>query len=222
MGRLAQTLGVLQQAFPTMAIVQYRSLHPNHVHQLMVTVSKHYYVSKDGLLKYQKKPFEIKLSDVKAEKRSHLLVFTIRDHFSGLFYAEVQTGPELPDIYRFLRSAWSEKVHHPMQGLPELMTIPKSVETSYPGLIENIDALGIRLVEVSSGFQGGVRDIRTIEDSLAVATDKTLEEVRKWLLASKKYIDNQKSRNGLDTKRELWNKEVRDVRQPPEIWPKDA
>ena len=44
-----------------MAMNHYASTRPNHVHQLMVSVSRHLYAGTDGLLKYQKKSMEMTL-----------------------------------------------------------------------------------------------------------------------------------------------------------------
>ena len=49
------------------------------------------------------------------------------------------------------------------------MTVPKNVQSYFPGLISFIEKIGVTYIKVTSGFQGGVRDIRTIEDELMLA-----------------------------------------------------
>lgn len=49
------------------------------------------------------------------------------------------------------------------------MTIPKNAHQFFPGLVNFIEMLGINYIKVTSGFQGGVRDIRTIEEELRCA-----------------------------------------------------
>ena len=49
------------------------------------------------------------------------------------------------------------------------MSIPKNAQQFFPGLVNFIETLGINYIKVTSGFQGGVRDIRTIEEKLRCA-----------------------------------------------------
>jgi hypothetical protein len=150
-------------------IKRYRSNYSNEVHQLIVSPSKHYYVTGRGAFKYQKKPFELTLENIDQAEKVHVLHYLLRDHFSGLFYWEMCSSKALIPIYEFLFRAWSGKKHHPLYGIPDSMTIPKNVQSYFHGLINFIEKIGVVYVKVTSGFQGGVRDIRTIEDELRLA-----------------------------------------------------
>lgn len=205
-----------------MPIITYRSLHPNHVHQLMVSVSKHYYISKDGLLKYQRKPFEVTLATLGDQVRAHLVILSLRDHYSGIFFAQIAAGPALPDVYSFLRVAWSRKPDHLFHGLPELITIPRSVESAYPGLSAHVHRLSIQLVDVTSGFQGGIRDLRTIEGVLSISTNRPFVEAQSWLALSQDFKNGYKARTGTETKAELWERGLANVRDLRATWPSDA
>ena len=145
---------------------RYQSYYSNEVHQLIVSPSKHYYVTGSGAFKYQKKPFELKLENVDQAKKNHVIHYLIRDHFSGLFYSEICSSHTPIPIYAFLFRAWGKKQNHPLYGIPDFMTVPKNVQSYFPGLLGFIEKLGVTYVKVTSGFQGGVRDIRTIEDEL--------------------------------------------------------
>lgn len=147
-------------------IKRYQSNHSNEVHQLIVTPSKHYFITSSGTLKYQKKPFDVKLENINNAKKTHVIHYLIRDHFSGLFYWEICSSIAPIPIYEFLYRAWNKKEKHPLYGIPECVTIPKNVQLFFPGLIGFIEKIGIIYIKVTSGFQGGVRDIRTIEDEL--------------------------------------------------------
>lgn len=147
-------------------IKRYQSNYSNEVHQLIVSPSKHFYVTGSGELKYQKKPFELKLSNIAQEKKTHTIHYLLRDHFSRLFYWEICSSDTPLPIHDFLFRAWSKKTEHPLYGLPDYMTIPKNVQSYYTGLLDFVEAIGISYLKVTSGFQGGVRDIRTIEDEL--------------------------------------------------------
>lgn len=203
-------------------ILEYRSEHPNHVHQLAVSVSKHYYATKDGRLKYQQKPIELKLSDLAKSDKANLVHFVIRDHFSGLFYSEASFGRELTLIEQFLRRAWALKDDYVFGGLPRLLMIPRTVQAVFPRLAAQVTKLDINLVEVTSGFQTGVRDIRTIEQNLVLAIDGPIETAGRFLRHICVTQAEGKSRNRVDNKLELWAKYVPPLQILPAQWPADA
>ena len=194
-------------------IKRYQSDYSNELHQLIVTPSKHYYITARGALKYQKKPFEIRLENLDAAKKTHTIHFLLRDHFSGLFYWEICSSSAVIPIYEFLFRAWSKKSNHPLYGIPDYMTIPKSVQSYFPALLGFIEEMGVVHIKVTSGFQGGIRDIRTVEDALAVAgfylddaqyskKDPEFERVsRKSPEIYSRFIDSPYNR---PTKKEVW------------------
>lgn len=58
-------------------IARYRTPHPNYVHLLFVTPSKHLHVLKDGRLKWQDKPMEVKLREISSSDREHVVYFLL-------------------------------------------------------------------------------------------------------------------------------------------------
>lgn len=144
----------------------YKTEYSNHVHQLVVSVSRHYYVTSNGKFKQQKKALGGKLGCPATYTKKHIVHYLIRDHFSGLFYAEVTDTDNILSVLEFLKRAWSAKEGHPLQGIPNALTVPHSVRTVWPEIIPFLDAFSIQPVDVTSGFQGGVRDIRTWEEHL--------------------------------------------------------
>lgn len=138
----------------------------NEVHQLVVSVSRHYYVTSSGKYKRQKKPFEARLDNPSSFTKRHIVHYLIRDHFSGLFYAELTDSQSLFSIYEFLYRAWSPKKLHPLQGLPYGLTVPKNVRTMWPTLTSFLEEATVHPIDVTSGFQSGVRDLRTWEEVL--------------------------------------------------------
>lgn len=117
-------------------------------------------------MKYQKKPFDVRIENLQSSQKTHVVHYLIRDHFSGLFYAELSDSNSIVPIYDFLYRAWQEKSCHPMVGIPGFLTIPKNAQDIYPNLVQFAGKLGITYIKVTSGFQGGVRDIRTWENEL--------------------------------------------------------
>lgn len=147
-------------------IKRYATEHPNHVHQFVISVSKHLYIGKHGNILFQKKPFEIKLKNLQQAKKNHIVHYVLRDHFSGVAYVEFACVEGLIETEKFLYRAWSQKEGFPFCGLPEAMTMPQTVIEHDPSLAEKVKSYDINLLKVTSGFQGGVRDIRTIEDKV--------------------------------------------------------
>lgn len=63
--------------------------HSNQLHQLLVSVSRHLYVRKNGILKYQEKPLDIDLPALGKSRREHLVYYIMRDALSGTFFLEI-------------------------------------------------------------------------------------------------------------------------------------
>lgn len=144
----------------------YKSDYPNQVHQLSVSVSKHIYVTGAGKLKFQKKKFELDLASVRAADRVHVLHYLIRDHFSGAFYAEICASTSIVPVQDFLNRAWSLKLGYLFCGVPDLVFIPKTVLYAFENVQSFVESLDVEVREPTSGFQAGVRDVRTWDDAL--------------------------------------------------------
>lgn len=200
---------------------EYRSLHPNHVHQLVVNVSKHYYATKNGCLKYQQKALETSLSTLSDSDRTSMVVLSLRDHCSALFYAELEFGRALPSVTDFLRNAWGTKVDFDFCGLPDCLMLPKTVEVAFPELASQLETIGVRVLKVTSGFQGGIGDLRLIERWLSAAVGHPISEAKKRVRNICIEQGNTKARTDRESKLELWKKFVPSVRHLPGTWPKD-
>jgi len=203
-------------------MLHYVTDYPNHVHQLTVSASKHYYVTKNGRLKYQHKPMEIRLENVTQSERTHLVHYLLRDHYSGLFFSEVVASNRLVPIEQFLSRAWSKKSDYVFCGIPVLLTVPKTVEAVFPTIKESVAKLGVQFAEVTSGFQGGVRDIRTVEDCLGLACDQPIELASLRAPQISRIMGEGKSRDGVNDKASFWLNHVLRVRLPPERWGYEA
>jgi hypothetical protein len=179
-------------------------------------------VTKTGRLKYQHKPMEVHLENVKVSDRIHLVHYIVRDHCSGLFYAEMATSRNLLSIEQFLSRAWGKKSDYVFCGIPDLLTVPKTVEVVFPTAKSSVASLGVQFVEVTSGFQGGVRDIRTVEDWLKLACDIPIEIASLRAPQISEIMSRRKSRNGVDDKVSLWLKHPTPIRVPPERWGHEA
>lgn len=199
----------------------YRSNHPNHVHQLVASVSKHYYAGKDGLLKYQDKPFETSLAKLVGASRSHMVIYSLRDHYSKLFYAEVGFGPGMPSMRAFLARAWRPKPDQPdlpLCGVPELMLIPKTAQAAFPDVVTDIEHMGVGLVDVASGFQSGIQDINTVENSIGHYIGKPIDQVVSYLPTLSGWRAKYKKSTKEKSKADVWREHVPAIRLLPKSW----
>lgn len=137
----------------------------NQLHQLLVTVSRHLYVQKDGNLKYQEKPLDIDITRLPKSRKEHLVYYVLKDAFSGTFVFELATSRSLPSLADFLFRAWRKDAGKYLWGLPDYISIPRSIAS--PQLMSGLQKLGLQCFHPSSGFTSGVRVLRDIEDHLA-------------------------------------------------------
>ena len=197
---------------------RYRSLHPNHVHQLTVSVSKHYWLTNDRILKYQHKKMEISLDKVSTSNKNHLIHYIIRDHFSGVIYSEVATSTKNISLKEFIFRAWSQKGNFVFCGIPDYLTVPKTVEKAFPYIKQNIAQLGVKFPKVTSGFQAGVRDVKTIEEFMKFYTELPFEENHRKINDAYIVISTNDARTGNQSKLELWRNHIDAVTVPPASW----
>lgn len=146
--------------------VRYKSDYSNHVHQLIVTISKHFYVTKQGKFKRQSTEFKAVLDKPSTYTKTHIVHYMLTDHCSGLFYSEVTTTDKIFSVEEFLERAWGEKLKHPLKGLPNLLVVPNSVFNVFPSLKPWLNKKPIELIPATSGFQAGIRGIRSWEEVL--------------------------------------------------------
>ncbi|EQA61962.1 hypothetical protein [Leptospira alexanderi] len=136
-------------------IYHYESYFSNHVHQLVVSISKHLFLLKNEEIKYQKKSFDINLKNYSKSTKSHLVHCFIKDHFSGASYGEIYSTDQLFSIEKFLFNAWKIKKIYKFHGLPEFLMVPKSVIEHFPEITNIFNHTNIKLIETKSGFQSG-------------------------------------------------------------------
>jgi hypothetical protein len=199
-------------------MISYRTNHANHVHQLAVSVSKHYYASKDGLLKYQRKPMEITLEDIAKQQRRHMILYSLRDHFSGLFYSEITFGPAVMEIADFLNRAWLPKAGYDFHGIPEALIVSGTVKLAFPALESNLARIETGLINPTSGFQTGIRDLRTIEENLGFALEKPIQNAQDMVKLIYLSQAKQKGRGGAQSRLEMWRVSAPPIRIPPKDW----
>lgn len=138
----------------------YESSHRNEVQQLLVSLSRNYYVGADGNLKFQKKPFEFNFDTVSRSSKKLMVSYLLRDHFSGVYYAEVTTHDRLLNLGSFLFRAWGQKERYEFCGVPQSLLVPQLVVDKWPQLLDLLDACGITALKPRSGFETGMIDMK--------------------------------------------------------------
>lgn len=193
-------------------VASYRTPHPNYLHLLFVTPSKHLHALKDGRIKWQHKPMEVKLREISSSEREHVVYFLLADHCSSAFYAEAHSCRQLPTAKDFLLRAWRRKEDHFFHGLPLMTVVPKTVERMEPDIRTFIESYGVTPAPAESGFKAGVHQIRTLENSLANSiswdTDATIADVGKFTAEAMLRLNDSPLSRTLETRRAMWERGV--------------
>ncbi len=137
----------------------------NETHLLLVSISRHLYLSREGVLKYQQKSMEVNAGNFHRSKKNHLAYYILQDVFSGNYIFSVATTKKMLPLLEFLHFGWrKEKGEEHFWGLPRRVSVPKLI--SSPELLAGLQQLGVEPFHPSSGFASGVRIIRDIEDNI--------------------------------------------------------
>jgi len=161
---------------------------------------------------------EVPLAQTHTAARCNMIIFVLSDHCTGAFYSEIAFFPLLPDARAFLGRAWSQKRDYAFQGLPKLLTIPRTVQEAFPLLADAVQELGISPINVTSGFQSGIRAVGTIERSMPIAINHSVAQAHEWLRRICISGAEDVSRVRGKSKIELWRSGIPDMRLPPEGW----
>jgi len=203
-----------------MPIMRYKTDYPNQVHQLLVSVSRHFYILKSGDVSYQKKPFEFDLKTVRKSEKVHVIHYLLKDHYSGVFYAEICTHLDLIPVEEFLFRAWSKQDNIVFCGIPMMIIVPKSVQEFAPGLRSFLNTIQIEQIDPTSGYQAGVREISIWEDEIrtALAFSPRLKSFTALKHSTSELITRLIQRGGDKNSRiSKWNDKIKQVNLPTEL-----
>ncbi|NLW47161.1 MAG: hypothetical protein GXY86_07475 [Firmicutes bacterium] len=191
----------------------------NQLHQLLVSVSRHFYITKDGFLTYQEKSMEVNLKSLGKSKKEHLVYYIVRDHFSGNFVIKLTTSTALIPLAEFLHYAWSGPAEGKyLWGMPGFLWVPKTIAISE--FFKGLEVLGVIADNPPSGFASGIRIIPSIEEQLlfimARLSEPTLEIMNQRLDEVYRYMLNL---NFDENKVEKWRENLPQghPKNPPEF-----
>lgn len=135
---------------------------PGREQNLLISKSKHLYLTKDGLLRYQQKAIDPRLPGTKTLLERLVLL----DVDTGVVYCEMHPADEPTDILGFLARAWSIKPDHSMRGFPQRLNVPKGAITD-PSIapdLRNLASWGaFTVAALPAGFAAGVHAVKKFE-----------------------------------------------------------
>lgn len=134
--------------------------HPAREQNLFISISKHLHCLKDQTLKYQSTPI-----DPRIPGKSLLVRLILLDVDTGVFYGEFQENDDA-DLLGFLARAWSDKADHPMRGFPDVLNLPRAINSStvYIEALHYIQAAApLDFGEMPSGFKAGIHAVKQFE-----------------------------------------------------------
>lgn len=171
----------------------------NQLHQLLVCVSKHLYLGRDGKVKYQKKAMRVNLKNCGQSRKEHLVYYILRDHFSGSFAFRIATTKKLIPVADFLHYAWSEEAGEEkfIWGMPDAVFIPRMIAGD--GLFARLDSLSVNGLNPPCGFAAGIRIVRIIEENMCFlmrnSTEQSLAGINKLRSKAYKHLLNASGRD---------------------------
>lgn len=206
--------------FKNHKMLRYRTDYSNQVHLLAVSVSKHCWIAKDNTLKYQKKPFEITLESLVNSSKIHVIFFGLRDHYSGILFCDVARSDKIPSLADFLYRAWSPKPDLNFCGMPEMLGVTRTVELAFPAIRNAMKLLGVSLLPITSGFQGGAGMTKPVEQWIAFDVGKPFGLASDRVAQLPAILAREKGRTGAQTKAQMWESVVPDhlLDSPPQDW----
>ena len=148
--------------------VNMRSLHPNHVHQVDVSVCIQYYLSSKALKILPESEFYKNKFENFAKIKQKILRYVMVDHFSHAIYVKyyVAKGETQDNLYDFLCSAWGEKdPRFPFHGVCFILMLDRGAANKSQGIKNFIKNLDVELslpADKNARRQGSVEKAQDI------------------------------------------------------------
>ncbi|MBL7738248.1 MAG: hypothetical protein JNK14_03455 [Chitinophagaceae bacterium] len=191
-------------------MLRYKSDFPNQVHQLNVSLSKHYFLLNDGSIKWQAKELDINWTNLEKTQKKHLVTYIIRDHFSNCFYAELHSIDKMPSIHEFLFNAWTRKLDYDFYGLPDCLIVPKTTQEQFPSIRTFFSKFDNPYLQTpTSGFSSAAVSIRQWERFIKFFTGvyknwQTLAQFQENIALINKETNAFVSRDRQDSNLQKW------------------
>lgn len=174
--------------------IKMKSLHPNHVHVVDVSVCIQYYLKGGGIrimpedLFYKNKPENF----MKVKKK--ILRYVIVDHYSGAFWWQYYeaAGETADNFYDFLVNTWNKSKHKkfPFRGVPRFLLMDAGAANLAASVVRFLERLDVEIPKSlphnprRQGSCEGAHNIieRWFESGLKISRATTIEELNAWAL----------------------------------------
>jgi len=170
-----------------------RSLHPNHVHVVDVSVCVQYYLKGGkGLCIMDERDFYKNKLDKYLEIKTRLLRYVIADHFSGAFYLYYYDarGETSDQLYDFVIRAWAHKndERYPFRGVPFVILMDSGSANTSRLTVAFLERLGITIppgMPYNAQRQGAVEVLHNLiemwfESKLRICPAHTIDDINSW------------------------------------------
>lgn len=137
---------------------------PGREQNLLVGISKHLYLLKNGTLRWQKRALDPRIPGKRLLRRMVLF-----DVGAGTLYGECDVDDHPKDLIGFLARAWALKPDHPMRGVPQVLNVSRLVrnDDTYAAQLRALQQIvPFAIGEVPSGFAAGVHAVKLFENRL--------------------------------------------------------
>jgi hypothetical protein len=174
--------------------IKMKSLHPNHVHVVDVSVCIQYYLKGGGIrimredMFYRNKPENF----MKIKKK--ILRYVIVDHYSGMIWWQYYeaAGETADNFFDFLVTTWSAAKHPklPFRGVPKYLLMDAGAANLAASVVKLLERLDVEIPKSlphnprRQGSCEGAHNLveRWFESGLKISRATTTEELNAWAL----------------------------------------
>ena len=172
--------------------VTMKSLHPNEVHLVDVSVCIQYYLSGGKLKLMKEAEFYKNKPDNFKKVKTRLLRYLLVDHFSGAFHLKYYdtTGETANNLFNFLCEGWMPKddTRLPFHGVPKFMLWDAGSAALSKPMQAMFERLGIKMPEGlphNPRRQGAVETMHNVveqwfESGLKIQPATSIEQINSW------------------------------------------
>lgn len=173
--------------------IRMRSLHPNHVHVVDMSVCIQFYLKGRLRIMPENKFYKNKWANfVKVRKK--LIRYVLQDHFSGAIYVKYyySAGETAENLFDFLCSAWRGGKHEkfPFRGVPFYVLHDKgsaNISHAIQGFLRGLEIDVPKSLPHNPRRQGSAECAQNLVESwfesrLKIQSATTIEELNEWAL----------------------------------------
>ena len=180
-----------------------RSLHPNHVHFIDVSVCIQYYMKNKQLRIMREDLFYKNKWENFAKEKQKIYRYVLTDHFSHTIFVKyyITKGETTDNLFDFLVSAWEKKENHktyPFRGVPFMIMMDRGAANISKPILDFLSNLDIEFPEPGQHNprrQGSVERAQNyveayFESSLKIRSVSCIDELNRLALDWCRHINS--------------------------------